>query len=520
MGNGPQAAHHGSKRNDRRFGVNDYQPTAAGTPARWPLSRGTSGHRIGAHTPGVVPAPGVDARGRRCHGSPATLHCCVGAVLAACRARIGGQPTRERPASGVFQTDVARQLTRRTRVGSLGADMNYLGVTALLLPVAIGCAPTVGLAQGPTGAVAPRAQAPSPVTLPRIVVTPDQTVSVPELYQEAQALSGAGAAAEAAQKFDRVVSLDPEGPLAADALFHGGVAHDLAGDQMNDRLAALERFEAVVRRYPEHALARPALLRSIRLLGFLERWQRAAREAELMCDRYKDLRPMEMVVAHAAIALGRLEDGELDEAEQYIESARTAVEANGLDAAGEIPRDLAALFFALGELRSRRAQGIAFQPFPTDFPDVLERRAQLILDAQAAYSDAMRAHDAHWSAMAGVQVGRLYESLHSDLMAIAPPASATSDRRRLLFEGAMRLRYSVLLDKAFTMMDHTLAMTERTGEHSAWVERAREAKARIAQARAREAQAIDRLPYTRAQLKEALARLAQGHSLDEPPPAR
>jgi hypothetical protein len=289
---------------------------------------------------------------------------------------------------------------------------------------------------------------------------------------------------------------------------------------MSDRLAALERFEAVVRRYPAHALARPALLRAIRLLTFLERWPRAMREAELMRGRYKDLRPLEVVVVNAAIALGRLEAGQLEDAEQRIERARTVVEANGLDAAGQIPRDLAALFFALGELRKRRAQQLVFDPFPTDFAAVLEQRAQLILDAQAAYSDAMRAHDAHWSAMAGVQVGSLYESLHADLMAIRPPTSASSERRRLLFEGAMRLRYSVLLDKALTMMEHTITMAERTGEHSAWVDRARDAKARIERARAREAEAIDALPYTRDQLKEALARLAQGHALDEPPQVR
>jgi hypothetical protein len=394
--------------------------------------------------------------------------------------------------------------------------MRYFGPTALFLLGAVSCAPTAGLARATQGASPEAARAPEAVELPRVIVTPDQTVSVPEMYREAQALFAAGATSEAAGKFDRVVELDPRGPLAADALFQAGVSHDLAGDRMSDRVAALDRFEAVVRRYPSHSLARPALLRAIRLLTFLERWPRAASEADLMRERYQDLRPLEIVVVHAAIALGRLEAGELDDAEREIENARTVVEAQGLDAAGKLPRDLAALFFALGELRNRRARQIVFQPLPADFAAVLERRAQLVLDAQAAYSDAMRAHDAHWSAMAGVQVGGLYESLHADLMAIRPPASATSERRRLLFEGAMRLRYSVLLDKALTMMDHTLAMVEHTGERSEWVDRAREAKARIEQARARETRAIDRLPYTRDQLKEALARLAQGHALDEP----
>lgn len=410
-----------------------------------------------------------------------------------------------------------------TRCDGWGADM-YRAVLFLL--AVSSCTPAVHFGSepksaGPPGSAGSKASKPShPVQLPRLIVTPEQAVSVPELYREAEALFAAGATREAARRFERVAAVDPRGPLAANALYHAGVSHDLAGDRMSDRLHALERFEAVVRRYPAHSLARPALLRAVRLLTFLERWKRAASEAELLRDRYENLRPLETVVVHAAIALGRLDAGELDEAEQHIELARTVVEANGFDAAGEIPRDLAALFFALGELRHRRARQIVFQPFPKDFAAVLERRAQGVLDAQAAYSDAMRAHDAHWSAMAGVQVGRLYEALHEDLMAIPPPEAATSESRRRLFEGAMRLRYSVLLDKAFTMMEHTLAMAERTGEHSAWVDRARDAKSRLERARAREAEAIDKLGYTRDQLKEALARLAEGRGAEEPPAPR
>ena len=40
----------------------------------------------------------------------------------------------------------------------------------------------------------------------------------------------------------------------------------------------------------------------------------------------------------------------------------------------------------------------------------------------------------------------------------------------------MRLRYSILLQKARAMMEHTLSMTERTGERSSWVFKAEAAK--------------------------------------------
>ena len=90
-------------------------------------------------------------------------------------------------------------------------------------------------------------------------------------------------------------------------------------------------------------------------------------------------------------------------------------------------------------------------------------------------------------------------------MQIPPPAAATTTAKAQLFEGAMRLRYSVLLEKGLTMMEHTVQMAERAGEHSEWVVRATESKARLEQAVRDETAALDRLPYTREDLQRALA---------------
>jgi tetratricopeptide (TPR) repeat protein len=338
-------------------------------------------------------------------------------------------------------------------------------------------------------------------------VTPQGTASVAELFELALAEFERGAFTDSARRFDRVARLDPDGPLSGEALFRAGVAYDQAGDSPEHRQRALARFEKVARAYPGHPLARPALIRAIRLLVFLERWQRASSLATMLLGTQPGPRPFEEALVRAAIALARIEQGRLGDAETQIDKARTVVEQEGLDAAGRIPRDVAALFFALGELRRRRAEAITFQPLPQNFPDVLEKRAQLILDAQAAYSDTMRAEDAHWSAMAGHQLGRLYERLHEDLMAISPPPQADTEERRRLFEGAMRLRYSVLVDKALTMMEHVVEMAERTGEDSSWIQLAHDAKVRLAAARRKEEQVLDALPYTREQLWRALDRL-------------
>lgn len=370
---------------------------------------------------------------------------------------------------------------------------------------------TVACGSGARAPASPRAPgdpagpAPSdPVVLPRTVITPGSAGDIDELFAQASERQAAGAAAEAARGFDRVYRLDPAGPRAAEALHQGGLSHEQAGD----RNTSLQRFEQLASRFPKHALARDALLRAIRLACFLERWRRCGEASELFMTRYPDRDYLESIVAHGGKALWLVSEGDVDGASYNIEKARTLVEEHRLDAAGKIPRDVAQLYFALGEVRRLRAEKIRFNPMPANFPAALEERCQFLLDAQSAYSDSMRAHDAHWSAMAGYRVGELYQKLHEDLMDVHQP-KADTDRKKQLFEGAMRLRYSILLDKALTMMEHTLSMSSRTGEKSDWVDKATDATAKLKRARKAENDAIDRLPFARADLQAALDDLAK-----------
>ena len=345
---------------------------------------------------------------------------------------------------------------------------------------------------------------PERVHVDRMVITSVDASDIPELFDQATEQLAAGKAAEAARAFDRIYEIDPDGRLAPEALFRAGVAHDHAGDLD----AAFQRLEQVARRFPDHHVTREALVRAVRILAFLERWQRAGQAADLLLARYSDLRPFETIVAHSGKALALVFSGDVDGAQHHVGKAMNIVDRNRLDSAGKLPRDLAQLYFAQGEIRRLKGERINFDPVPKNFGQRLEQRCQLLLDAQRSYSDTMRAYDAHWSAMAGFRVGELYQRLHADLMKVPPPATADTERSRQLFEGAMRLRYSILLTKGMTMMEHTVSMAKRTGERSAWVLRAEDAKRGLERAIQDEKVAIDRLPYTRAQLQEALDDLA------------
>ena len=110
--------------------------------------------------------------------------------------------------------------------------------------------------------------------------------------------------------------------------------------------------------------------------------------------------------------------------------------------------------------------------------------------------------------MSGYRVGELYQKLHRDVVAIPPPKTATTTEKKRLFEGAMALRYRILLEKGLKMMDHTLMFATRTGEASVWIDRARAAKREIERALEEQKTKLEKLPYSEKDLQKALDDLA------------
>lgn len=359
----------------------------------------------------------------------------------------------------------------------------------LLLSCVTACG---GAAAHPHGAKSSD-DAKAPIEVPRTVVTPSTTTDVTELLRDAAALAAAERWKEAAAAYEHALELESDGAPGEEALWGAADAHDRA----NELEPALARYEQYARRMPGTPRAREATVRATRLQVFLGRFAAAGLNAERLLKRVDELGDSERIVVYSAKALALLEAGEDQQASYFIEKGRDIIDSKQLDGAGRVPRDLAQLYYALGESRRVRAERIVFQPPPPNFGAVLEQRCQLLLDAQSAYSDSMRAYDAHWSAMAGFRTTELYQRLHQDLMAVQPPENADTERKRQLFEGAVRTRYSILLTKAKGMAEHTLAMAERTGEHSEWVERTRKGLESIDRAIAEEEAALAKLPYTK-----------------------
>ncbi len=337
--------------------------------------------------------------------------------------------------------------------------------------------------------------------------TPTPSATGPELLTQGIVALESGHPKRALALLERARSVQPVGAVRVAATYHAGIASDMLG-RYPQALAYLREVSAGD---PSLPLTRLAIVRSLRLTCHLERWSEGEELSTRFLDQVAAPRPFEATVVHAARALGFLNRGDVEAAQRQVEAGMSVVEQSGLDTPGQLPRDVAVLYYALGELTRLRASATRLSSDSAQFAASLERRCRLLLDAQAAYSNTMRAFDAHWSALAGYRLASLYSGLYEELMAVVPPAAANTPERVELYRAAMRLRYAILLRKALGTLDRTRSMLSRTGEETVNDSRFSEARSRLSDQLGKEQEAIDRLPYSRAELEEALGRLtAQG----------
>jgi len=372
-----------------------------------------------------------------------------------------------------------------------------------VLFVFCGCSRTT-----PQGAAGPDA-----LIVPELRITKTDPNDLPGIFKEASDKLLREEYKAAAEDFDRIVAVEPQGNAAVPSLYNAGIAYAGLGDL--DKAAS--RYRASAEQDPQAPTTKIAWLRLARIYAHIERWKELEAVSGTILAR-QDLTVLERIEGMGAKGLALVEQGRTDEGYDVIVKARNEIEDRRLGEAGIPSVELAQVSFALGEIRRVRSEKVKFMPVPADFGAVLEERCTGLLDAQTAYTDAMKSLDAHWSAMAGFRIGQLYQTLHRDVMIVPAPAGASTIRQKQLWEGAMRMRYRILLEKGLAMMGGTVALGERTGESSAWVARAREAKKELETAIATEKEALSKLPFTEEEIKTALDDLKKKNPPKPPTP--
>ncbi len=340
---------------------------------------------------------------------------------------------------------------------------------------------------------------PAPIEVHSVIVTPNEVATDTELAARAEKALMEQRWADAAADYGTLVAADPSGPRAPEYMFNLGLA--LEGAQ--DRARARDAFLDLSRRFPEGPKARAALVRAATLDAYLEDWAALAAIGDALLAR-SDLDDVDRIVALGARGLARIEVGDDAKASRDILDGLELADQLHYGARDVLPVAVAQLRFALGELRRVRSERIRFDPMPADFLGDLDARCAGLLQAQEAYALAVRSVDPHWAAMAGFRVGTMYQALHTDLVSIPPPARSKTDKQKAIFYAFMHVRYRVLLEKGLREIEQTIALGDRTADSSAWISRAKDARDQMQAALADEKSALAAMPFTEAEIQQAL----------------
>jgi hypothetical protein len=337
------------------------------------------------------------------------------------------------------------------------------------------------------------------IDLPERIVTADEVTTEAELAARGERALMEQRWQDAVDAFGTLVAADPAGPHAPERMFDLSLAYE----GLQDRARARDTFLELARRFPEGVRARRALVRVATLDAFLEQWEALDAIGGTLLAR-SDLEDVDRLVGLGARGLARVETGNDLGGSTDIHEGLDLADQLHYGERDVLPVAVAQLRFALAELRRIRSEKITFDPVPPDYIAKLEERCAGLLEAQAAYSQAVRSIDPHWAAMSGYRVGEMYRALHRDLMLIPPPPTSKTDRQKHIFYAFMHIRFRVLLEKGLREMEQTVALGERTSDSSAWISRARAALEEMQTALADEKAQIAKMPFTEAEVNKAL----------------
>ena len=302
-----------------------------------------------------------------------------------------------------------------------------------------------------------------------------ELVSPDVLFADANTHLRAHECAEAVALYDRLVSEFASSRFVSPALYNSGLCLQDA-EQWEPSVA---RYARLLEMRPDSTDAKHAMLQMADGLERLERWQNAVDNAEAALRR-ADLTSAERLEALARRARAVLGLGALDDAARQAREATSYFRTRTGDEVIHDEYFAAMATYVLAETIRLRAEALTLPDANVLAQhDVLDQRAQLLLQAQNAYFDAIRMTNAHWAAASGYRIGSMYRSFFDAITSapVPPPPGPMNDAQVALYRESYRTqlrdRVRPLMRHAIRYWELTLAMVERTGVESEWTARVR-----------------------------------------------
>jgi tetratricopeptide (TPR) repeat protein len=317
-----------------------------------------------------------------------------------------------------------------------------------------------------------------PLAMPPLQVEGDAALArlnAEELFAKGTSAYASREWARAAACFERLAVAFPESPHVVLAQYNAGLARERLGDWEEAR----QHFEAIAN--PDGTGdALDAAFHLAEALYHLGRYPEASALLAHMAGR-ADLSVARRLEAEVQQGVCEVDDGRLDAGEKTLRQALAlwngAAEHDTLE--DYFPAQ--AQFF-LGEIYRLHYVGVQLNPEQgaDELAKELEFKAELLLSAQGHYFRTIKIGNAYWATAAGTQIGSLYQDMYQQISDSRAPRELNEEEARV-YRQELRKRVRVLLTKAITVYESTLAAAERLGSSGPFVDRARESLERMKQ---------------------------------------
>jgi tetratricopeptide (TPR) repeat protein len=284
------------------------------------------------------------------------------------------------------------------------------------------------------------------------------------LFNQAAKKLRQGQCDQAIEMYRQLVDEFPTSRFAAPSLYNSG----LCGEQLKQFHAAAGDYLNLIRTYPDARDITDALFRLGGTYEQLEAWEDARETFDILLAQRTDLEGIERIEAMVRKGASLMQLSRRREAKLILEEAALIFRAGR-----DIPPSTSTYY--LGMAQFKIGEIVQFDmseaPLPADetlIQAALEHKCQLLLDAQQAYTKAIKVAHPHWAAAAAYRIGNLYHRLWDDMVTAPAPTDLNNEERDVYAE-VLKNRIHVLLTKAVRQWERTLKMARRLNLSNDWI---------------------------------------------------
>ena len=275
-----------------------------------------------------------------------------------------------------------------------------------------------------------------------------------------------GQCGEAVVMYRQLVSEFSDSDFAPPSLYNSG----LCNEQVENYLEAATDYMTLLEKYPDSRDITDAMFRLAGVWEKLEAWSDAVSTFDALLAERQDLTGMERIEALARKGSSMIHLGKPDDAKLALDEA-IALFRTGRD----ISENASTFYygmarFKIGEIVQTQMREAQLPADEAVLEPALEAKCQLLLDAQAEYTKAIKVGHPHWAAAAAYRIGDLYRSLWDDMLAAPVPQDLNEEEKEVYLE-VLKDKIRVLLTKATVQWERTLRMARRLNLSNEWVER-------------------------------------------------